>query len=168
MTFTVETGTGSATANSYVAVADADTYHSDGHLYATSWTGAGSSDKQKALVMATRLLDENVEWLGYKRTDTQKLMWPRYEMYDRGGWSVAHTTIPADLKNATAELARWLIDYDRTSETDDVGFKKLKAGPVEIEVDKSDRRAIIPVVVARMIAPYGRVIGGGSIKLLRG
>ena len=54
LTLVKEDGTGKSDANSYASVADADAYH-EGHLYASAWTGATTADKEKALVMATRL-----------------------------------------------------------------------------------------------------------------
>ena len=56
LTLIKEDGTGKVDANSYATAADGDAYH-DGHLYATAWTGATLANKEKALVMATRLID---------------------------------------------------------------------------------------------------------------
>ena len=51
-----EDGSGKADANTYALVADGDAYH-ESHLYASAWTAAATGNKEKALVMATRLLD---------------------------------------------------------------------------------------------------------------
>lgn len=167
LTLTAETGTGSATANSYATVAQGNSYH-DGHLYATGWTGATTANKEAALVMATRLIDDSFQFEGSKTGDTQALEWPRFDIIDRSGFLVQATTIPAALVNATAELGRWLLAADRTAETEDLGFKRLKAGSVEMEVDRSDRRALIPDIVVSMLAPFGRLMGGGgTAKVVR-
>jgi hypothetical protein len=57
LTLIKEDGTGKVDANSYADVTDGDAYH-DGHLYASAWTAAATANKEKALVMATRL------WVG--------------------------------------------------------------------------------------------------------
>ncbi len=166
LTIVAEDGTGKSTANSYATVAQGDSYH-DGHVYKTSWTGSGTTAKEAALVHATRLLDENFEWTGFKASQTNALQWPRSSTRDRGGFSIASNTMPGDLVNATAELARLLIDADRTAEDDTKGFSKIKVGPVELEMDKADRKGVITPTVARMLAPFGRAIGGGVLRLQR-
>ena len=60
LTLTKEDGTGKVDANSYAAVADADSYF-EGHLYASAWTAATATTKASALVMATRLVDSQLQ-----------------------------------------------------------------------------------------------------------
>jgi len=167
--FVVEDGSGKTTSNSYSTVADADTYHA-GHLYAGTWTAANQQDREKALIMATRLLDEHVEWSGSKEDDGNALQWPRVGASDRGGWAIDNDEMPADLKRATAELARLLLVEDRTKfdEPDTAGFRSVRAGSLAFEIDHADRKSLIPTHVMAMIAPFGRVsIGGGVVRLLR-
>ena len=76
-----ETGAGLSDANSYATAADGDGYH-DGHLYAAVWTAAVTGSKEKALVMATRLIDGLFQFNGFKRMSTQALQWPRREFRD--------------------------------------------------------------------------------------
>ena len=73
---TKEDGTGRPDANSYAAVADADAYF-DGHLYVSAWTGAAADRKAAALVMATRLIDSEFQFEGFRARDAQALQWPR-------------------------------------------------------------------------------------------
>ena len=88
-----------ASADSYATVAEGDTYH-DNHLYATDWTGATTANKEKALKMATRILDEKIDWSGTKTTDSQALAWGRSDVLD-DGYSVSSTIVPEPVKNAT-------------------------------------------------------------------
>lgn len=164
----VEDGSGTADANSYASVADADDYHA-GHLYAGTWTAADQQQREKALIMATRLLDEHVEWQGAKADDGNGLQWPRTGAYDRGGWLIGNNEVPADLKRAAAEFARLLLVEDRTAfdEPETAGFKSVRAGSLAFEVETVDRRRLIPSRVAAMIAPFGRIATGGVIKLVR-
>lgn len=115
-----EDGTGLPNANSYANAADADAYH-DGHLYATSWTSATSANKEKALVFATRVIDSQYRFHGYRATTTQALQWPRTNCPDSdtapdstGTAYFSSDQIPTRLLNATCEMARALLSTDRT------------------------------------------------------
>src|SRR3954462_7877611 len=76
-----EDGSGKPDANTYASVEDADSYH-DAHLYATAWTAAITAEKEKALVMATRLIDQEFQFNGFRTTPTQALQWPRQRCPD--------------------------------------------------------------------------------------
>jgi len=161
-TFEAETGTGSATANSYATVAQSNTYHSS-HLFASTWHQASDETKQKALMWATRLIDEYFAFDGAKTDTDQALKWPRNGAADNEGWLIDNNVIPTELANATAEFARQLITEDRTafSETDDRGYSRIKAGSLELEVDKGDRKSVVPPSVKRMIQHFSSSAGGG-------
>lgn len=160
----VEDGTGLATANSYISEADADTYF-EKHLYGTAWTG--SANKVAALQMATRLIDDYFDFEGKKINDSQALQFPRYDIFDRSGYLIPSTTIPTPVKNATAELAKWLIDSDRTADADGKGFKRLVAGSLTMEPDTADKAPVLPDVVKKMLAPFGQPVGGAITKVTR-
>src|SRR4051812_40877158 len=115
-----EDGTGLANANSYASAADGDAYH-DGHLYATLWTAATTSNKEKALVFASRVIDSQYRFNGVRATTTQALQWPRSDCPDpdaapdsAGVGLFASDVIPTVLINATCEMARALLATDRT------------------------------------------------------
>lgn len=166
-TLIAEDGSRKTDANSYATVAAADTYH-EKHLYATTWTAASTANKEKALMMATRLLDAEFSWAGIKATEEQALEWPRYDMTERNGFLVDGDEIPAALVDAVAEFARHLLSADRTAETDDRGYSRIAVGPIALDVNPIDRKPIIPSVVVGMLAPYGRRrAGGGNVQLVR-
>lgn len=161
-TLVVEDGTGLSNANSYVSVADADTYH-DSRLHSEAWAGT-DADKGRALIWATRLLDEQIEWLGYKTKTTQALGWPRWGLYDREGLLISGTSVPAWLKNATAELARQLIEADRATDAGAPHVSSKTVGPLSISYATASGQAltIIPpsvrsLVPIQMLKP-GRVM----------
>ncbi len=149
----IETGSGNASANSYTSAGAANTYH-EKHLYSSVWTGASASHDQ-ALMMATRLIDVEFTFEGEKVSDTQALEFPRYNITDRSGFIIQAGTLPTALLDATAEFARLLIAADRTAETDDKGFSRIKAGPLDLDVAPWDRKAVLPPTVAAMLAPFG-------------
>lgn len=165
-----------AAANSYVNLADAEIYH-ESILNNTEWTAAIDDTKNRALVMATRLLEPNL-WKGTK-TDTladNALSWPRFEVFNSDGQELDGNTVPEILENATAQLAFELIKTDRITDvgaSKAAGVKVAKVGPLEIENFEGDNDgsylAPIPVQVYEMIAPllaagYGR----GVAQLIRG
>ena len=109
---------GAANANSYITVAEADAYF-ETHLYGEEWIAMDDEDKEKALYMAARLLDQ-YDWKGLKANNsTQALRWPRSLVLDREGWFYLDSaTIPVFLKQATAELARYMTFGDRDKAVD--------------------------------------------------
>lgn len=163
LTLVVETGAGLTNSNSYATAAEGNTYH-DSHLYASKWTSVSTGDKEKALVMATRVLDDNVDWRGNKSNENQALRWPRDSAYDQDNYLILNNTLPTNLKDATIEMARLLLTEDRTLEPDSKGIKSVKAGEVNVEFDKSDRDqgGVIPHTVSQMIKSFGEVINRNS------
>src|SRR5947207_14873506 len=106
-----EDGTGMGDANSYATAADGDAYHA-GHLYADAWQAAAAARKEAALVMATRVIDVQYQFYGWKSNDGQALQWPRYKCPDRdqeclwrGEAFLSTERIPAAIENATCEIA---------------------------------------------------------------
>ena len=165
-----EDGTGKPDANSYAAVADGDAYH-DGHLYAAAWTAATSDNKAKALVMATRLIDECFKFNGLRRRSTQALQWPRLNCPDPDGTEAfAETLVPRPVIDATSELARELLKADRTEDPDGEGLKTWQiVGEFAMEFDKADRRQALTVRVQMMLSKFGAFCAGrsGMAKLTR-
>lgn len=173
LTLVLETGAGLANANSYATAAEGDSYH-DAHLYATDWTGATSSTKETALVWATRLLDEQIDWAGAKQSREQALAWPRVGVVDCEGHSIDSDQVPAKVKNACAEMARYLIGENRTLENDTRGIAFMGAGSLQITPNVSDRKGVLPDSVIAIVqgACFGTVHGTGGAgmgfaKLLR-
>ena len=158
VTLVKETGSGLSTSNSYANTSDSDTYHAM-RLHVDDWTNASTTDKEKALMWATRLLDDMVEWIGRKVDDDQALDWPRYDVYDGDGYYISHTTIPQAIVDSTCELARNLLEEDITDSPDTLGFSYIRAGDVALNIDKRDRDSvfIISDLVSAMLGHYGSV-----------
>jgi hypothetical protein len=133
----LDTTVGGAAANSYASVVEADAYH-QGHLYASLWTGASTSQKEGALMMAARLLDANPQaWTGSAAAETQALGWPRIGMLNRNGFAIPSagaTAVPQALKDAQSEFARQLIVIDRTADNAviDQGIASLGVGSFNV------------------------------------
>jgi hypothetical protein len=173
LTLIKEDGTGKVDANAYANAADGDAYH-DGHLYATAWTAATLANKEKALVMATRLIDAEFQFNGVKATDAQALQWPREDCFDPdvdrwNGNTVASNVVPRAVVDATCEMARELLVADRTAAAVGEGLKYQNVGTTQTGFDKSDTRPVISQVAQAMLAKLGAVIKSrsGAVRLVR-
>lgn len=179
MALVLDATPGGAASNSYATRAEADSYH-EGHYYAATWTALTTTQKDTALVMATRLLDEHVDWHGTKTTRGQALRWPRIGVRERDnlgiypdpyyGYTLLSTTIPLFLMNATAEFARILTIEDRTADADLLEFSQISVGSLSLTKDQTRVQQVLPDSVRAMVKPYGAVTGSGlfgSIKLVR-
>ena len=177
-----EDGTGLANANAYASAADGDAYH-DGHLYASTWTAATTGTKEKALVMASRLIDGLFQFNGFKRLSTQSLQWPRRECRDpdntngivpglllaRGPF-LDETKVPPLVVNGTCELARELIKQDRTDDPDGEGLRSLEiVGATKLEFEAPDRPPVVPSLVQTWLGKFGEYVARskGMARLVR-
>jgi hypothetical protein len=130
---------GAADANAYADVAYADAYFAN-RLYAAVWTAASADDKARALIMATRHLDEQVEWdvtvCGEHTTTTQALEFPRNGTLTRDRYNYYDSTIiPPWLKDACAEQAMAELGSDRTADPSVRGISSVGVGPVAVQFD---------------------------------
>jgi len=195
LTLIKEDGTGRVDANSYASAADGDAYH-DGHLYASAWTAATTANKEAALVFATRLIDSQVQFSGWRAHDEQALQWPRESCPDpdrglaiaivlrlRAGNFVDSDVVPKNILNATCEMARELLIADRTAAPVGEGIDWVRTSHFSHDASgsgsssdssatkysKSDTRPIISHVAKAMLAKYGSLVSGGSgaVRLAR-
>ena len=172
MALTLVATAGASNANTYATLAEGDTYH-EGHLYSSLWDDASDDTKNRALAMATRLLDALIEWTGAAVSQGQALGWPRVGMLSRNGYVLSSATIPEDLKKGTAEFARQLIGGDRSADSDieTQGITSLTAGPVSLAFKDSVEAKVVPDAVwALLPASWGFIRGrsGTMVPLVRG
>lgn len=106
MALIVETGTGSTTANSFVADTEFVTW-----AKARGYTTYPESGAERApfLVLAADYLanEKRFRWRGTRNTAAQALPWPRTGVVDRDGLSWASNAVPWRVKQAQCALA-WL------------------------------------------------------------
>jgi hypothetical protein len=160
---------GESDSNTYATLAQAESFF-ERRIHADVWTAADDDVKKAALVWATRLLDENVDWFGYPVYEDQKLRFPRTGLSDVDGNLVDDTVIPQFLVEAVAEFAFHLIGEDRTLETnrDLIGLKRVKVDVLSITTDTSPTavKPIVPLSVWSMIKFYGQPFGR-TLRLVR-
>lgn len=134
-TLVVQDDDGSETsANSYISLADADSYFSDRDN--STWSSAVDADKIIALIKAWQYIDYNFCFKGCRLTTTQNTEWPRSYAYNMCGRAIEG--IPTSLTYAQSEYAlRALSDEllkDITYDSNKlVTRSKDKVGPVETE-----------------------------------
>lgn len=160
---------GDASANTYVSLADAESYF-ESRLHKDAWDNAETADKNAALVWATRLLDSQMDWVGNVVTTTQALRWPRSGVVTEEGLNVDSSTIPQFLKNAVCEMALLLLSTDRTAENPMDKMSKIRVGPVEIGLRwTSPSQQVIADQVYEYLKHYAEFYssGGGMAKLVR-
>ena len=164
--FTVEDGAGLSNATSYVSVEDADDILIMNIHAAPAWMALSLDVKQRLLSWASRYLDERARWFGRKTVETAALRFPRSGVRDRDGIHIDANEIPRQLRVATAEMARYLIDADRTVERDQDALISLKADVVEMEFVEGYRLPKVPEHVGYLLQGLGS-IGAGFKAVIR-
>ena len=99
-----------SSSNSYVSMAFAYSYFAD-TLEAAEWTAFALEDRARALVSATRKVDEEFRYYGapYDTTTPQTLKFPRDTDYDVDG----NLEVPDGIEYATCELGLHLLRQTR-------------------------------------------------------
>jgi hypothetical protein len=143
---------GSATANTYLSLTDAETYML-ARPFSAAWTAATDAVKNQALVFATELLDR-ARWKGTKGITSsgallQALSWPRryaptrefqheadaiVDADDVIDVAIAYydeTAVPTPIKRATVEIALGLIKAG-SSDPYDQDVKRIKSKTVDV------------------------------------
>jgi hypothetical protein len=139
--------------NSYVTLAEADSYFSD-RLDVAAWSVGSETQKQQALITATSILD-TLEWTGIAVSDSQSLAFPRIGTYfdPRLGKEVSMQDslfVTQRINTATFELAYHLLNNDGLLDNSG-SVIDLQIGTIELrKVRKADK---LPQVVKAFIKP---------------
>lgn len=136
MAIVVEDGTGLSNADSFVAVADADSHFTNYHPGA-SWDSADLADKEAALRRATRWLSRYFRWKGDPVNGrSQALAWPRSGVTDCDDLAVPSDAVPVEVQMATFAAALYELDNPGGLTPEVVPWaqaKREKVGPIEVE-----------------------------------
>lgn len=135
-----EDGTGVETANSYVEVSYADTYHA---TYGnTSWAAKATEKKELALINASLAADlmYGARYLSVPVSTDQAFLFPRLGFSINGNQYVSSDEIPKHLKNAVAELALIYVGgeqsiYPETNTDGSIKRDTVKIGPLEFTTE---------------------------------
>ena len=144
MSLIVEDGTGKSDAESYISVADADTYHSKRGN--TAWAALATETKEVLLRKAADYMVQvyRTQWAGARKFDNQGLDWPRYDVpkFDSpsgyGSYPAYYldTIVPGEVKVACAELAYKANIEDLAPDIERL-TKREKVGTLEVEYDNN-------------------------------
>ncbi|AMG36252.1 DnaT-like ssDNA-binding protein [Achromobacter xylosoxidans] len=159
MPLIVEDGTGLPNADSYVSVADCQTYAA---AHGLAFAGEQAA-LEAALRNATLYLDGEYTYRGERATDTQALEWPRTVV----------TGVPREVVSACCELAARALKgplwQDVSSTTAGAAIEKT-VGPITTKYasaagarnDGQTRYAGVTAMLRRWLSSYG-----SSVKLVR-
>ena len=166
---TIDATAKGANANSFVTVAEADTYHLGRFHNSSDWYDKDPGDKAALLVWSTRLLNR-LQWNGSRSDQDQALAFPRSGLTE-DGISIDSDTIPNRIKEATSELAFWLAKSDRMSPETGGVLQRLKVDVIELNYDTTrEDPEPIPKEVMTIIGDWtGTPPSGGAYtaKLVR-
>ena len=129
-TIVVETGSGSATANSYVSEAELTAYAADRGITVTG-------TKSELLIRAMDYI-ESKDFLGTKGTRTQALVFPRFGIF-LNNYELSSSAIPQLLKDAQMETAIAVGAGVDPLDNQARETKKEKVGSLEVEYSDSAR-----------------------------
>ena len=169
MALIVEDGSGLANADSYISVADADTYHLNLGRE-SSWVDKDDEFKEFSLRRATNYMVQfyRLSWKGNRVLATQKLDWPRQGVVV-DSFEIADDDLPVDIANACAELAFKTIGTTPSGVdlAPDLKPKKkrVKVGPIETEFFESATQSVVYRAIGGMLAPY--IKSGAGNRLVR-
>lgn len=174
MTIIVETGAGLSTAETYITVAGADTYHSD--RANSAWAALTTQLKEAYLRRATEYMLQvyRLKWKGVRMTATQALDWPRAYVYTQPflhgavgefPYLVENDIVPVEVARACAELALRAISGDLAP---DIGRlkKRVKVDVIETEYVDGATPYVRFRAIDRMLDPFMSGTAG-SIQLVR-
>ncbi len=129
---------GASDANSYVTLAEAESYF-DARLYSAVWDNATNDDKNRALAMATKRIEQE-NFYGDRETTIQKLKFPRVNLGYLDGL-LLDGDIPEMLKEAQFELAIHMLSVNMTLKgVASDAFKEIQVGSIKVQpaIDASD------------------------------
>ena len=159
MAITLVSDPASASANCYADIAFSDAYFETRLHSQTAWIELSPEIQAAALVQATRTLDRLVDWTGSVASDTQPLAWPRnyVQQKDRAVgvyYDADAAAFPVFLAEVCCELAMSLAAAERFGD-DETGLNSLRAGPIALDFDESDRTEIFNDHIVMLIGSTG-------------
>lgn len=171
MALIVEDGSGLTNSDSYISLADANSYVAD-HSNPSSWSAATDDEREEALRLGTQYIDLQYggKFKGVKADRDNALYWPRSGVSDSDNYSYEDYEIPLCLKYAVVEAAlRVLAGDDLLGVLTNPGTikrEKKKLGPMEKEVEYMGGKA--PVKAYPKIKLLLRPIIESSSVMYRG
>jgi hypothetical protein len=105
---TIDPTVAGASANSYVTLAEANSYFAS-RLGSSAWTDAPDDDTRKAALVTAANRIEAELYRGARATDAQRLAWPRSGVW-KTGFALPTDSLPEFVKRAQMEEALALLE----------------------------------------------------------
>jgi hypothetical protein len=165
MALIVETGTGSATGESFCSVSDALAYHAARGN--STWATITTTQQEQALRRATDYMEAvySQRWAGTRTTSVQALSWPRYNVFVNG-YVTLSSSIPRAVINACSELALRAAAGELLSDSTQQKTR-TKVDVLEVEFDKYSPQSTQYLAITALLAPYFESGSGVEVKVVR-
>jgi hypothetical protein len=132
-----------------------------------------SARQAQAIIWATRLLDEQVNWFGQPLTRTQALAFPMTGLVDQFGRWVDQHTIPRFLQLATSLYGLALLRDESDSPNEPPQVTQSTQGAPRNRIIYRNERApipawqVIPMEIRHILRFYGSCTGSAVVPLRR-
>jgi len=167
MAVVIDATLGGANSNSYVTLAEADTFF-EARLYIDVWDDSTDDSKNRALVMATRRIEQET-YYGDRETSTQALKFPRINIGYLDG-ILLDGGIPELLKEAQCELALYMLSTDMSKPSVDTSaIQEARVGSIAVKyaVDKNDNTSqsfdTLPPFVESLLSELSQTVSSGGV-----
>ena len=154
----LDTTVGGTTANSYVTVEFADAFFA-AQVVQGIWPTLLAS-KEAALLDATRLIDNQFDFVGDIANTEQSLRWPRSSVYDADNRLLPTDSIPKTIQQATCYLAMYLLQNGGFKQTAS-NVTGVKVGPIDLKFNSSSVVGM-PDFVIRLLSSYATYTGASQ------
>ena len=154
----LDTTVGGTTANSYVTVEVADAFFAS-QVVQGVWPTLLAS-KEAALLDATRLIDNQFDFVGDIANTEQSLRWPRSGVYDADDRLLPTDSIPKIIQQATCYLTMYLLQNGGLNQTAS-NVSGIKVGPIDMKF-KAGSIVGVPDFIIRLLSSYATYIGASQ------
>jgi hypothetical protein len=118
--------------NTYISLADAETYFTD-RLNITTWSAATDANKNKALLMACKIIDDQ-RYMGQPFNYLQSMAFPRYGLKTRQNQPIPTLATPDDVKWAQCEQALFILDQSGNEDATSERRQLIREGVIEMRI----------------------------------
>lgn len=130
-----------------------------------AWGNLDQPVQVSLIANASRSLDSICIWIGEQYSRDQLLRWPRTNAWIEN-FQLDVTTTPTPVKEATAEMALWLMGTKgATSVQGQEAFERIWVGPIKLQFnDQSGSPATryMPDIVAQILVDYATFEAPGT------
>lgn len=161
----LDTTVGGAAADSYMTLAEANSYHSS--FGNATWVSYTDQQKEAALRRAAVAVD-SYPFSGRPTAETQARAWPR-ECATRNGWEIDSATIPNEVKDAQCEMALRAAASTLMADVAPGNITEKTVGPLTVKYSEysNDGRPKYPFIDAILRPLFGPVFGNGFHRVVR-